>query len=69
MKGIFSNANFGDKFITRDGQCAVLLEKMNDSNIAMMWVENVGEQYYYADGANEECDEFDIVGKWEGGKE
>lgn len=69
MKGMFANANFGDKFITRDGQCALLLELMPLSNHAMLWVQDNGEQLYYADGTHDECEEFDIVGIWEGGKE
>lgn len=69
MKGMLANANFGDKFITRDGQCALLLESMPDSHKAMLWVQDNGEQFYHDDGTHDECEEFDIVGIWEGGEQ
>lgn len=69
MKGMFANANFGDKFVTRGGQCALFLELIPYSNHAMLWVQDNVDQIYNADGTHNDCEEFDIVGIWEGGKE
>lgn len=66
---MFANANFGDKFITRDGQCALLLDVIHDSNKTILWLQDYGEEFYNFDGTHEENEDLDIIGKWEGGTE
>ena len=67
MTNIFKDANYGDKFITRDGQCALLLEVCNGNNKATIWLPDYGVEFYNYDGTHEEYEDLDIIGKWKGG--
>lgn len=65
MENIFKDVKFGDKFVTRDGSCALFLEGSPYSQTVMLWVEDAGECYYYIDGTSGERIELDIMGRWE----
>lgn len=73
MENIFKNAEFGDKFESRDGQCAVYWwYNRHDEYNMPHWVifENGGATHYRDDGFyNNPYDgkesDLDIIGKWE----
>lgn len=71
MSNIFDKAKFGDKFKTKDGRCAVLVNWGQFMEKAYLYVQErdiefYGEEEYNLDGSVIEGNHaHDIIGKWE----
>lgn len=71
MNNIFNNAHFGDKFRTKDGRCAVLVNWGQWREKVYLYVQErdiefFGEEEYDLDGSVIKGNHsHDIIGKWE----
>lgn len=74
MSSIFENAKFGDKFITRDGRKAIVINLASHFQGITMALTIEGDKdafyrFYHEDGTAKkeagDTDAVDIVGKWE----
>lgn len=66
MENIFKDAKFGDKFRTRDGRMAILLQTHNCAVIAINFDSYAVTHDYKMDGTSVfNCHDLDIVSKWQ----